>query len=333
MDTEQALLRAIGTDPGDATAWLALADWLEEQGEARAEVLRLWLALRREPEGPLRPEREERVQALLASGVRPCGPEVVNSLGVRLALVPAGKFLMGSPPEESGRDDDEGPVHEVEITRPFYLGVFPITQEQFERVTGGNPSAFARRGRSARSVGRLSTRTFPVECVSWREASDFCRELSSWPEEARAGRRYRLPTEAEWEYACRAAGTSSAPFHLGRSLCSTQANFDGGFPYEAQRGPYLRRTSAAGSYPPNALGLFDLHGNIWEWCSDWYEADYYTRSPPADPTGPAQGEQRVLRGGAWFFRGVMCRSARRYQCGPREAGDIFGFRVALTIER
>ncbi len=141
---------------------------------------------------------------------------------------------------------------------------------------------------------------------------------------------YRLPTEAEWEYACRAGTTT--PFAFGDSLSSRQANFNGLFPFgNAEKGPFLARTSEVGSYRPNAWGLYDMHGNVWEWCSDWYDKDYYKVSPEADPTGPPSGSVRVIRGGEWYGDGRDCRSAFRYADLPTGIFYVLGFRVAMTI--
>ena len=188
--------------------------------------------------------------------------------------------------------------HEVSITKPFYLGVYVVTQAEYEKVMGNNPSWFSAKGDGKDKVKDMDTGQFPVEKVSWDDAVAFCKKLSELPEEKKAGRVYRLPTEAEWEYACR-AGTKTA-FHYGDSLSSKQANFNGNFPYGgADKGPYLGRTAKVGSYAANAFGLYDMHGNVWEWCQDWYDENYYKNSPKEDPPGPAQGLHRVVRGGGW----------------------------------
>jgi formylglycine-generating enzyme required for sulfatase activity len=255
---------------------------------------------------------------------------LTNSLGMKLVLVPAGTFLMGSPASEQGRSTDEGPPHEVTITRPFYLGVHPVTQEQFQRLMGTNPSHFCRGGRGKDQVKDDDPRQLPVEKVTWGSAVAFCRKLSETNEEGRQGRLYRLPTEAEWEYACRAGGEK--PFHFGTSLNATQANFDGTQPYgRTSVGPYLKRPTAVGSYPPNDFGLFDMHGNVWEWCQDWYAEDYYAQSPSEDPMGPENGTQRVLRGGCWSSSAANCRSAYRGRSEPGLHVYRFGFRVVLEV--
>src|SRR5262245_3425962 len=269
---EGAFLQAIQEHPGDEASWLALADWLEEHSDPRAELVRLQRALRRASDGPERHAREHRALELLAAGVRPLTPAVVNSVGMPLALVPAGTFFMGSPRDEDGHSNNEGPRHEVEITTAFHLGATTVTQEQYQAVTGRNPSHYSSTGNRSDEVRRLDTRRFPVDNVSWEDAVEFCQRLSALPQEKEAGREYRLPTEAEWEYACR-GDICSCPFAFGPSLCSKQANFNGHMPSRGgETGPNLGRTTTVASYPPNLFGLYDMHGNVWEWCSDWFSA-------------------------------------------------------------
>jgi formylglycine-generating enzyme required for sulfatase activity len=256
---------------------------------------------------------------------------ITNSLGMKLARIPAGKFLMGSPETEAERDPEEV-QHEVAITRPFYLGVTEVTQDQFQRATGNNPSFF-----QAKNGGGPD---FPVDQVQWGSAVEFCNKLSALPEEKKAGRVYRLPTEAEWEYACR-AGTRTA-FHGGDALSSAQANFNGNYPFGgAAKGPYLQRTAKVGSYPPNAWGLHDMYGNAWEWCADWYDKDYYKNSPKEDPKGPSKGVLptgfrnqffRVVRGGCWLDEARGCRAAYRFRLMPDERYRWVGFRVACEVK-
>jgi formylglycine-generating enzyme required for sulfatase activity len=217
----------------------------------------------------------------------------------------------------------------VQITRPFYLGVHAVTQGQYQRVMGTNPSCFSPAGRGRDIVQHCDMSRFPVECVSWEDAAEFCHRLSALPAERSAGRTYRLPTEAEWEYACRAGMLS--PFHFGDSLSSSQANFDGNYPYgDAPRSAYLARPAAVGSYAPNSFGLYDTHGNIWEWCADWYHSDYYAECPHRDPAGPQGGTARVIRGGCWLDFGRGCRAACRLNKAPAERSDLVGFRVAAV---
>jgi formylglycine-generating enzyme required for sulfatase activity len=248
---------------------------------------------------------------------------------MRFALVPAGSFWMGAPKDEDELFHDEQPRHLVTLTRSFYLAVHPVTQEQYERLIGHNPSHFCATGPGRLAVPSLDTRHFPVERVAWDEAVAFCVRLSDLPEERRARRVYRLPTEAEWEYACRGAGTSSTPFSFGPAISTSQVNFDSRFPYGNPPGAYLERPQPVGAYPPNVLGLYEMHGNIWERCADWFDEDYYYRSPSVDPRGPPRGEQHVLRGGSWYSLGRVCRSACRNAAASKETT---GFRVALCAE-
>jgi formylglycine-generating enzyme required for sulfatase activity len=216
-----------------------------------------------------------------------------------------------------------------------------------------NPSQF-----NAEDRGHPTGR-FPVEMVSWYDCLDFCNKLSArdgrppyysltlerrderhfikWARvEVLGGVGYRLPTEAEWEYACRAGTQSATAF--GNALSSTQANFNGLSPYgQAVRGPYLGRTSSVGCYPANSFHLHDMHGNVWEWCWDGFDEDYYRSSPKEDPKGPSDAANRVIRGGCWRDRGAgapggsgFCRSAARHHCSPVVRLGVLGFRVAVS---
>jgi formylglycine-generating enzyme required for sulfatase activity/predicted Ser/Thr protein kinase len=269
--------------------------------------------------------------------------EFTNSIGMRFVLVEPGTFLMGSPPDEQGRDDDET-QHEVTITKPFYLGVHQVTQGQGKKVMGNNPSEFSRNGEcqdSVRDVSDADLDLFPVEGVSWEGAQEFLQALNELDEEARSGREYRLPTEAEWEYACRGGHLiknlrerHTLPFHLDRptsSLSSTQANFDGKRPDGgAPKGPYLERPCKVGSYQANVLGLYDMHGNVAEWCQDWYDANAYHQKNRKDPQGPDDGQYRVNRGGSYFYNALCCRAASRAQEDPKLQDPSYGFRVVCV---
>jgi formylglycine-generating enzyme required for sulfatase activity len=246
-----------------------------------------------------------------------------------LVLVPPGVFLMGSPREEMWREANEE-QHEVEITRGFYLGMYQVTQKQYRTVMGKNPSWFSPSGSRRHVVKGLATANFPVENVDWKDVQTFLKTLSALASEKQARRRYRLPTEAEWEYACRGGAADSKPFHYGDSL-SLLANFNGMFPFgNSESGPYLERPCPVGSYQPNGFGLYDMHGNVEEWCADWVRWDYYATSPPRDPTGPSRGEVRVIRGGSWIDGSSRCRSASRGSRRPGAGGaSTLGFRVAL----
>jgi formylglycine-generating enzyme required for sulfatase activity len=259
---------------------------------------------------------------------------ITNSIGMELVLVKPGTFLMGSPSDEQDRLRDEE-QHEVGITQPLYVGIQEVTQEQYERVMRKNPSCFSSTGSDKDEVKGADTRQFPVENVSWDEAVEFCIRLSELPEEKAKEHSYRLPTEAEWEYCCRGGHCFKSPsptFHFGNSLSSTQANFNGNYAYGgAAKKQSLHRPTKVGSYPPNSLGLYDLHGNVREWCADWYDSKYYFRSPRQNPQGPEKGVYRVMRGGSWYITGRACRSAYRDTDLPGSRNGKNGFRVVLVI--
>jgi uncharacterized protein (TIGR02996 family) len=251
--------------------------------------------------------------------VRPPAGQFVNSLGMRFAQIPAGTFRMGSPPTERLRFDDEGPQHLVEITRPFWLGVSPV-----RRLDVAALHEYA----TAPAVTQLH---HPQTNVSWDQARDFCDLLSARADERAAGRRYRLPTEAEWEHACR--GGRQTVFGFGNALSPALANLLSDTSYGnigTARGPL--GTTPVGNYPPNEFGLFDMHGNVWEWCADWYQHYAYQRPTPAvDPQGPPRGRRRVLRGGSWSYEPHYCRSAcRKYNDMPTP-NPYVGFRVACDL--
>jgi formylglycine-generating enzyme required for sulfatase activity len=226
-------------------------------------------------------------------------PELIltNSIGMELKRIEPGSFMMGS---DRG-DIDEKPVHEVKIAKPFYIGVYELTQEQYEKVMGTNPSRFKEPKR-------------PVENVSWADAKAFCRKLSEM-EKAE----YRLPTEAEWEYACR-AGTQTV-FYWGDNFDTSyfRCAFNSG-----------NESRPVGTVKPNAWGLYDMSGNVWEWCEDWYADRGYTPTETTDPTGPKAGSRRVVRGGSWCGTPEDCRSANRL--GYAADGRLYtiGFRVCMS---
>ena len=255
---------------------------------------------------------------------------ITNSIGMKLARIPAGEFLMGSADTDPGARDDEQPQHSVQISRPFYMGVYEVTQGEFEAVMGINPSSFSRSGLLKDAPADLDGSRFPVDGITWFESVEFCRRLSESSKEKQARRVYRLPTEAEWEYACR-AGTTTL-FHFGDTLSSSQANFKGTFPFgDAPTGPFLNRTTTVGSYAANAFGLYDMHGNLHEWCADRFDRDYYRVSPAEDTQGPKRGSYRVIRGGDWYSDGRDCRSAFRYADVPEGKFYALGFRVVCEL--
>lgn len=247
----------------------------------------------------------------------------VNSVGVTMVFIPSGTFTMGSPLSESGRYGDEA-QHQVTLTRGYYIGRTEITQAQWTSVMGHNPS-------------RTKGDDLAVDQVTWIECAEFCRKLSD-----KEGRKYRLPTEAEWEYACR-AGTSTA-FAFGRRITTAQANCSGKFASQNDipTGEDRRCTISVGSFAPNAWGLFDMHGNVSEWCSDGYEAlvehdtnlrqfGLFSRivGDEVDPHGSDDTTFRVVRGGSSFDWARDCRSAKRKPCRPSEYGVGTGLRLAM----
>ncbi len=282
--------------------------------------------------------------------------EVTNSLGMKFVLIPPGEFMMGSTPAEQTWAAEEirkansdakfialeGPQHRVQLSRAFYLGLYHVTQGEYERLMGVNPSAFTskpvdgaalrpplpdslRQRREAASRHVLpgtDTSRYPVDSVLWQEADEFCRRLNAVPEEQAGRRRYRLPTEAQWEYACR-AGTTTA-------WCN------GSDPEQALRVGWFWANANAHPHPvgelaPNAWGLYDMHGNIKQWCADGFETDYYARSPLVDPPGAANAEH-VYRGGALGFVPFHGRSASRCFIHDNSARvNFIGFRVLLEI--
>jgi formylglycine-generating enzyme required for sulfatase activity/serine/threonine protein kinase len=247
--------------------------------------------------------------------------QIVNSIGMKLVLIPAGEFLMGSPGSDPSADSDEKPQHRVRISKPFYLGINEVTQGNFRAVMGRNPSYFK------------GSDDLPVEQVTWLAALRFCIKLSELENRTPfyrvdgtavtivGGDGYRLPTEAEWEYACRAGSTTRYPFLEGAGVMGEYV--------------WYRRNSEGKTHPvgqklPNAWGLYDMLGNVLEWCGDWYGETYYASSPGSDPSGPPSASTRVDRGGSWTSVPPFCRSADRAGFAPGERNNYLGFRVALV---
>ncbi|MGO8751083.1 MAG: bifunctional serine/threonine-protein kinase/formylglycine-generating enzyme family protein [Thermoguttaceae bacterium] len=284
--------------------------------------------------------------------------ETTNSIGMKLVLIPPGEFDMGATPEEiacalkeekknkqppSWLDliSSEMPRHRVKIVKPFCLGMYHVTQGEYKRVMGVNPSGFSAkpleaslfkppldreqrelREEDAERVAGNDTDRYAVETVSWDDCADFCRRLSALPAERTAKRTYRLPTEAEWEYACR-AGTAA------RWSCGDD---ESGLAAVAWFKTNSRGTThPAGQKKPNAWGLYDMYGHVWQWCADWFGGDYYKQSPPNDPTGPLAGATRVLRGGCWDASPWACRSASHASSQPACRSPDTGFRVLAQI--
>ena len=240
--------------------------------------------------------RPDDAQAVLSQ------PPLVNSIGMELKLIPPGTFQMGS----NNGDANEKPVHEVRLTKPFYLGVYEVTNAQWKAVMGDVPSHWKDDNR-------------PVEQVNRDNVVKFCEKLSAMPTEKAAGREYRLPTEAEWEYACRAGTKTRFSFGDDEAALGDHAWFDknaGG------------QTHPVGQKKANPWGLHDMHGNVWEWCSDRY--GNYSADAATDPQGPSGGSGRVIRGGCWRRTAGYCRAASRYGDDQFRRGHNLGFRLALS---
>ena|GEM_PF-2710762 len=227
---------------------------------------------------------------------------------------PAETFMMGSPAGERGRPNDEEKQHQVMLTQGFWMLETPVTQEMWEGVTGSNPSYF-------KGSGKL-----PVEQVSWDDCRDYIRKLNALGV-APPNYKFSLPTEAQWEYACRAGTTT--PFSFGSILNGDKANCDGNYPYGTETaGPNLENTTEVCSYPANAWGLYDMHGNVWEWCSDWF--GIYPSDSETDPEGLLTGPGRVIRGGSWSYYARNCRSAYRSYSEPSRRDISVGVRLSLV---
>ena len=301
-------------------------------------------------------------------GVASSLAEYTNSIGMKFKLIPAGEFMMGSKLSSEETDkkypggnlsyyEDEHPRHKVRITRPFYLGIHEVTVGDFKKFVaatgykteaekdgeggyGWNASTEKFEGRDPKytwkNTGFTQANSHPVVNVTWNDAQAFVKWLSQ-----KDHRKYGLPTEAQWEYACR-AGTET-PFHFGSDpdgLTAVGNVADGtakaactknysNLVYVDSHDGYVF-TSPVGKYHPNAFGLCDMHGNVWEWCADWYDKDYYEDSPVDDPTGPTKGSGRVYRGGGWSSSAGGCRSADRSGNTPGRRYSLLGFRVALV---
>ncbi|MBL8826570.1 MAG: formylglycine-generating enzyme family protein [Planctomycetaceae bacterium] len=248
---------------------------------------------------------------------------VVNSVGITLVRIEAGTFLMGAADGDSQADADERPQHRVTFAQPFWLGAHEVTQAQYEAVVGENPSWFAPHGGGAERIVGLDHARLPVDMVSWHDAQAFCRRLSALAEERAAGRRYRLPTEAEWEYACRAGTTTAFSFGNASSKIHAWLTSDDVTP---------RSTQPVGTLQPNAWDLFDMHGNVWEWCADSYRFDAYGSAEEKRTAGD-EGTGHVVRGGDWRSTPQAARSSNRdfTRATRRDLGN--GLRVVMERDK
>ncbi|WP_375474295.1 SUMF1/EgtB/PvdO family nonheme iron enzyme [uncultured Nostoc sp.] len=235
-----------------------------------------------------------------------------NGITLEMVQIPGGSFMMGSAEGETERDKDESPQHQVKVPG-FFMGKYEITQAQYQAIIGSNPSKFKGEKR-------------PVELVSWNSAVEFCKKLSQ-----RTGKTYRLPSEAEWEYACR-AGTKT-PFYFGETITTDLVNYKGSSPYgSAPKGEYRQQTTDVGKFPPNSFGLYDMHSNVYEWCQDVYNDNY--QGAPKDRTAWLTGKdnnKRLLRGGSWDHSAGYCRSASRSGLARTDRRRNVGFRVLAVV--
>jgi formylglycine-generating enzyme required for sulfatase activity len=321
-------------------------------------------AFGQKPDATPSPDKPSPSSSTPDSAAVPMPKEITSkSTGMKLALIPAGTFLMGSSDadvkaalqadstfkEEYAKA--EQPQHTVKISKPFYMGVYEVTQGEYESVMGTNPSWFSKTGDGKSEVRGLDTSTFPVEAVSWFDAVEFCNKLSaqdgltayygltnvtresgsikSATVSTTSGNGYRLPSEAEWEYACR--GKTTTPFHFGSILNGDKANINGNYPYgTTTRGEDLERPTTVGSYVKNEFGLYDMHGNVWEWCFDVVDGSAYVKrgsGTTADPVVTSGSESRALRGGSWVGSAWIARTADRYSLAPALRNYCYGFRV------
>jgi eukaryotic-like serine/threonine-protein kinase len=310
--------------------WLAAGLVLAIIGPAlmKATSTPRWLWYRQDTPDSLIRANENRVRSE-QSAARGRAADFTNTLGMRFNLIPAGTFTMGSSRDEidhfvgTTRDEvlqgmirSEGPKHQVEITEPFYLGITEVTVGQFERFVEANPD-YSVGDERWKSPGFDQSPNHPVVWVSWRNAVDFCNWLSE-----KEGRKYRLPSEAEWEYCCR-AGKSGTRYCYG----DDEDQLENYAWYHGNSGP---GTHPVGEKKPNAWGLYDMHGNVFEFCGDWHDSNYYKDRLFRDPKGPKLAVSRVTRGGAWSYPEVYSRSSFRSWLGPRDYRDCIGFRVLLV---
>ena len=239
------------------------------------------------------------------------GPRItVSSINYQMVYIRPGRFMMGSPSNEPGRDDDEK-QHQVTLTRGFYMGATEVTQGQWRKIMGSNPSHFKNCGDDC-----------PVESVSWNDAKDFIGRLNK-----REGTdKYRLPTEAEWEYAARAGTTTRYGWGSSDPVC--EPGRKNGARFDDNRKCDDIGPAAVGTYLSNSWGLYDMHGNVWEWCQDRY--GNYPSGMATDPEGPRSGSHRVIRGGSWSNSARICRSANRNRDNPGFRDHDVGFRLART---
>jgi formylglycine-generating enzyme len=238
--------------------------------------------------------------------------DFTNSLGMKFVWIPSGKFMMGSPKQEEERLSNEA-QHNVTLSNGFFMGIHLVTQEEWQTVMGNKPSGFK------------GEKNLPVDSVSWNDCQEFIKKLREKDEKP-----YRLTSEAEWEYCCRAGTTT--PFNFGGTISTDQANYCGNLTYgNGKKCINRERTTPVGTFPANAWGLHDMHGNLWEWCQDC--CGDYPQNDVVDPQGSeSEADHRILRGGSWYSYDDMCRSARRSGSEPAYSTTLIGFRICFSVE-
>jgi formylglycine-generating enzyme required for sulfatase activity len=247
------------------------------------------------------------------------GEDLGDGVTLEMVAIPGGTFIMGSPENEEGYHSSESPQHEVTVP-PFFMGKYPVTQQQWRVVAAlenvnidlkSDPSYF-------------KGDNLPVECVSWNDAREFCDRLSRM-----ANKTYRLPSEAEWEYACR--GGTTTPFYCGETISTDLANYDGNYTYgQGQKGQYREKTTEVGIFPANPFGLYDMCGNVWEWCEDGWHENYINAPTDGSAWTSLSSQRKLLRVGSWVNNPVNCRSAYRHHYNLDDNDDHIGFRVVCS---
>jgi len=260
---------------------------------------------------------------------QPFGEDLGNDITLEMVAIPGGTFLMGSSPNEEYSFDDEYPQHQVTVP-PFFMGKYPITQAQWKEVASRTDLKVKQDLdlKPAHFKDHPDSDSRPVEQVNWYDAVEFCARLSKLKE----GREYRLPSEAEWEYACRAGTTT--PFYFGETITGELANYRSSETYaDEPNGEYRNETTPVGQFPPNAFGLYDMHGNVWEWCADTWHDNYGAPTDGSAWIENGNDNRSPLRGGSWFSNPYDCRSAYRTYYDRRDYITCYSFRVVCVFGR
>ena len=248
------------------------------------------------------------------------GEDLGDGVTLEMVAIPGGTFIMGSPENEEGYHSSESPQHEVTVP-PFFMGKYPVTQQQWRVVAALPKDKIDLKSDPSYFKGD----NLPVECVSWNDAQEFCARLSRM-----ANKTYRLPTEAEWEYACR--GGTTTPFYCGETISTDLANYNGNYTYgQGQKGEYREKTTEVGIFPANPFGLYDMCGNVWEWCEDGWHENYINAPTDGSAWTSLSTEYMLLRGGSWFNDARYCRAAGRNRYSRDDRNLNYGFRVVSSF--